>query len=352
MRGKLCAMNDHAVSDSAHSVAVHFFRLVADYLNEQDLNAGELLDLVGLPRTLADHPEGRVPFAAFSMLCREAAQRLDEPAFGVHVGARASPGHLGSHGYALMSCATGAELLEQHARYSALTNDAGYSVIERRDGEIIRYWHSSLPQGQAFDPIQEDLLHASTVTLARAMVRRDDLNPNWVAFRHAAPQDVTAYESLFRCPIHFGSERSAMAVHAALAQLPLPHADPKLHRIMQDVCEQALQALDGANDPIWMQQARRRILESLQRGTVEIEEVATAAGLTIEAFKQALSKRDLSFRGLVDQLRHSLAIGYLRDPDLELVDVAFLLGFSEQSAFQRAFKRWTGKTPGDYRKPG
>jgi AraC-like DNA-binding protein len=69
-----------------------------------------------------------------------------------------------------------------------------------------------------------------------------------------------------------------------------------------------------------------------------------------EQLKEALSARELSFRGFVDNLRQALALGYIRDPQMSLVDIAYLLGFSEQSAFQRAFKRWTGMPPGDYRR--
>ncbi|WP_367114619.1 helix-turn-helix transcriptional regulator [Aquabacterium sp.] len=66
--------------------------------------------------------------------------------------------------------------------------------------------------------------------------------------------------------------------------------------------------------------------------------------------KEHFAQRGISFRSFIDELRQALALGYMRDPNLSLVDIAYLLGFSEQSAFQRAFKRWTGQTPGDYRR--
>ena len=96
--------------------------------------------------------------------------------------------------------------------------------------------------------------------------------------------------------------------------------------------------------------ARSAVLESFKLGMPELVHVASAANMSEEELKKQLAKRGLSFRSFVDDLRHGLAMGYVRDPTLSLVDIAFLLGFSEQSAFQRAFKRWTGKPPGDYRK--
>ena len=92
------------------------------------------------------------------------------------------------------------------------------------------------------------------------------------------------------------------------------------------------------------------MLESFQKGFPDMAEVARATQLSEQALKDKLNERGLSFRAFIDDLRQALAVGYMRDPTLSLVDVAYLLGFSEQSAFQRAFKRWTGQTPGDYRK--
>lgn len=309
-----------------------------------------MLAHAGIDEALLNDPNSRVPFSSFHTLCDLTAEALGEPSLGLKLGQSVRPGHLGSHGFALMSCSTAGELMQQSARYSALTIDAGHNVFERKGDEFIRYWRRNLPGGESLGRLQDELHQATLVTLARWFVNREDLNPNWVSFRHAKPADVSDYDRVFRCPVHFGAAETAVGFDAGFASLPLPHANAQLHRIMDDLCAQLLKQQGNALEPPWLAIARRSVLEAFKLGVPEIGEVARATGLTEDQLKENLSQRGLSFRGLLDDLRRALAVGYMRDPSLGLVDIAYLLGFSEQSAFQRAFKRWTGMTPGDYRR--
>lgn len=341
------ALPEHA---ERFSVAVHFLRLVIDYLAEAEIPAGDLLFNAGLSQHQLDDPNGRIAFDQFNTLCELSATALNEPSLGLKLGQSISPGHLGSHGFALMSCSTGAELMQQHMRYSSLTIDAAHVVIEQKGNDIIRYWRSNLPDGKALGRLQDELNLATTVTLARGFTHRQDLNPKWVSFRHSKPDDIGVYESLFRCPVRFSQPETAICVDAEYLTLPLPHANPQIRRIMDDLCAQLVNQLGVALEPAWLAMARKCVLDSFKLGLPDSKSVAEAIGMSEEALKTRFSERGLSFRGFVDELRQALALGYVRDPHLSLVDIAYLLGFSEQSAFQRAFKRWTGKTPGEYRK--
>ncbi len=340
-------------ADDHHSVAVHFLRLLTDYVSLRGLSVDGLLMHAGINADSLADPNGRVPFANFNQLCEIAADVLKDPCLGLHLGQSVRSGHLGSHGFALMSCSTGADLIQQHTRYSALSIDAAHAAFEMKGGEIIRYWRSNLADGKQLGRLQDELNLSITVTLTRWFFNRMDLNPSWASFRHAKPSDVSEYEAVFRCPLRFGAAETALGIDASYVNLPLPHANPQLRRIMDDLCANLLQKLGNSIEPSWLAIARKAVLESFKNGEPEVAKVAKAAGFTEAKFKEQLSLRGLSFRGFIDDLRHGLAIGYARDPNLGLVDIAYLLGFSEQSAFQRAFKRWTGVTPGEYRRnPG
>ncbi len=331
------------------SVAVHYMRMLTDYAARQDLSTEYLLKQAGIPSETLTDPNGRVPFNDFSRACDLAAEFLHDPCLGLKLGQSIRSGHLGSHGFALMSCSNGEELLRQSTRYSALTIDAGHNEFEQRGKEFIRIWRSNLPNDVQLGWLQDDLHQATFVTLARFFSNREDLNPNWVSFRHAKPDDTQEYDALFRCPVRFNAPETAMSFNAEYLEIPLPHANPQLRRIMDDLCSQLLKQLGNAIEPAWLAIARKTVLDSFKQGMIEIGDVVKATGLTESQLKDQLAERGLSFRGFVDDLRHALALGYTRDPSLSLVDIAYLLGFSEQSAFQRAFKRWTGMTPGDYR---
>ncbi|WP_374442616.1 helix-turn-helix domain-containing protein [Pseudomonas panipatensis] len=111
-----------------------------------------------------------------------------------------------------------------------------------------------------------------------------------------------------------------------------------------------LMELGDVLEPTWLSIARRTVFESFCHGVPDIKVVAAATGFSEAKLKDRLAERGLSFRGFIDDLRRALAVGYMGNHGFSLVDVAYLLGFSEQSSFQRAFNRWTGKTPGDYRR--
>lgn len=332
------------------TVAVHFLRLLTDYAERQGLPTDALLAEQGLPMSIFDDPNGRVAYKIFDALCETTARRLNEDNLGLKLGKHIRPGHLGSHGLALMSCATVRDLIEQSARYSALTIDAGHNIFELRDREYVRVWRSNLPHGRSLGRIQDELQQSIAVHLCQYLANRSDLKPAWVAFMHPRPVDTSVHEAVFGCPVRFNAEESAIAVDATLVDLPLPHANEQVRRIMADLCTQLLKQLGNALEPSWLAIARRTVLDSFQRGFPELADVASATGLSEQELKDKLAERGLSFRAFIDDLRQALAVGYMRDPSLSLVDVAYLLGFSEQSAFQRAFKRWTGQTPGDYRR--
>lgn len=333
-----------------HSVAVHFVKLVTDFIESRGLSAVTVLGEVDLAPDDLNDPNGRIPFSKFDHLLNLTATSLDEPCLGLKLGQCIRPGHLGSHGFALMSCSTGGELMQQHVRYSTLTIDAAHVVIEQSGNDYIRYLRSSLQDGTRLGRLQDELNMATTVAMARWFTNRNDLAPKWVSFQHSEPSDATSYLEFFNCPVYFSSSETAVCVDRSYLSITLPHANPQLRRMMDDVCAGLVKQLGTALEPGWVAQARQLILNSFKEGLPDIGTVADATDMSEEELKSQLAQRGTSFRGFVDELRQALALGYVRDPSLTLVDIAYLLGFSEQSAFQRAFKRWTGKSPGEYRR--
>lgn len=346
-------MKPSLIADAAtlanYSVAVHYMRLLTGYAAHHGLPEKKLLAMANIVPMSLDDPNNRVRYADFSRACDLTADLLQDADLGLKLGQNIRLGHLGSHGLAMMSCSTTQELIQQSARYSALTMDVGHNEFEIRGKECIRHWCSNLPNGMILGRLQESLNQASSVALIRWIVDREDLNPSWVSFQHAKPDNIQAYEALFRCPLRFSAQETAIGFPVDYLNLPLPHADAQMNRMMRDVCAQLIQKLGNALEPSWLAIARKTVLESFKHGLPNLEDVAKATSLSKDYLREAFEKRGTSFRAFVDELRHALALGYIHDSRLSLVDIAYLLGFSEQSAFQRAFKRWTGMTPGEYR---
>ena len=332
-------------------VAAHLVRLITDYAVQQGVDMTPLLAEVGWSSaTLADS-EARLRYSDFAALCERVAQVLGDPLLGLHAGAQVKAGHLGSLGFVLISCATVGEALDRSRRYSGMVMNACSNELEQHGDLCVRYWRSRLPGREPLGRLQDELNMAVWVTLGRWMTGREDFQATWVAFRHPqpAPEQLAAYEALFGCPVTFAQPETAIAIPASVLDWPLPQGNPAVRRMLDALCERTLHQYADRNDPGWLGSVHKAIVQAFEHGGPELGAVAAAAGLRSDELGALLARRGTSFRTLVDTLRQQLALSYIADPSLGLADIAYLLGFSEQSAFQRAFKRWTGKAPGAYR---
>lgn len=188
---------------------------------------------------------------------------------------------------------------------------------------------------------------ASAVSLAR-QVCPAPFSPLEVQIRHRAPKSVAAHEDWFGCPVRFDAELDALLLSpetlaqpnilgdAGISSYLISHLDAELSEIADEVSLVA--------------QAKDAIAQSLSEGTPRMADVARGLGLSARSFHRRLSEQGMSFQTLTEETRRELAEGLLRDARYSLAEIAFLTGFSEQSSFTRAFKRWVGRTPASCRK--
>ena len=339
-----------AISSSDFTVAAHYVRLLAGHCESHGLPTARLLSEVELPIDALDDVDARIPFTAYGLMMEFASESLRDPNLGLHLGQAFRPGYLGAYGLVLQACTTFRDLIPRMVRYAALMHDACRDEVEERDGQFILRWRSNLPDNADPGRHHSELNFASIVVQASWMAGVDDETPLWVSFRHSRPANIIEHEALFACPLHFGAAENAIAFAANLLDLPLLQPNPPVLRAMEALSEQMLQKLQAGAEPLWVKACKKAIVDSLRDGTPEVEPIAAKLNISARNLRRRLADRNLNFRNLVDDLRHELAKRYMEDPTLDLEDIAFLLGFSEQSAFQRAFRRWTGETPGRLRR--
>jgi AraC-like DNA-binding protein len=210
-------------------------------------------------------------------------------------------------------------------------------------------YHSNLPELRDLGRLQNDLSLAAWVSFARWLGGITDYPLDWASFSHDQPAHTDLYHEIFECPVRFGAAQNAIAFPAHFLALPNPQTNPVILRIMDDLSERALLILEPIHDPNWLRKARHLISQSLHLGLPSLDQLATQLEMTPRQLRQELKKHNLLFSHLLEETRKHLALGYLRDPGLTYTDIAFMLGFSEQSAFNRAFRRWMHTTPGQYR---
>jgi AraC-like DNA-binding protein len=332
------------------SVASFFVRLLADYVAPRGLTVQRLFEQCGLDPAVLDNADERIGYLDFLELCEKASVHLEDACLGIRLGQNMQPGYLGAYGFALLSSRTAREILPQVSRYSRLAIGAGQNVMEIRGDELIRYWRLDFDDAPAARRHLDELVMASWL----AMVQRITLDlpnpvvPRWASFR-SSPADPSPYKEYFGCPLYFGADEDAMSFDSAYLDMPLQQGNAEVRQSLTLLCEQQLAMLESAATPTWLRDLQNMISGSLASGALGLIEAADTLGIAPAALRARLAVRGLSYRGLVDEMRHGLALKYLDDPRLSLVDIAYLLGYSEQSAFQRAFKRRSGQTPGTYR---
>ncbi|MFZ5560048.1 MAG: AraC family transcriptional regulator ligand-binding domain-containing protein [Pseudomonadota bacterium] len=286
--------------------------------------------------------------------CAPSARRLDRPAAGRR-GGRPPPGprschrplqprHAGVMGYLAGSCDSLGEAFLRFERFHRLVYDGNPARMAVHGDVATLSWgiEHGLP-GQLAD----EAAIAAFTSLVRKLVNRP-VSPGSVNFVNPAPADIAPYEEFFGCPVTFGGTLTCVTFSARHLLLPIAHSDPGLRTLLENQAESLLRALPGQQS--FQTGLMEALVRSLHEATPTLERVAQRLAMSPRTLQRRLAELDLGFRHLLDRTRAELARGYLLEGNLTLSEIALLLGYSEQSAFNRAFKRWTGQTPKSLRR--
>ena len=326
------------------TIASGAIRKLLAVLGEHGHAPGPFLAEVGLDPAVAADQDARVPLeklhALWEVLDR-VLPRAQNPAFAK----RYAPGDYGLVGFVAMNTATLGEGLAHVVRYLGLWTDDP-AVELHADGTLAVVYQARfadrLGLHLATEAAPAEILHGAR------QLTQTWITPRRVCFPHAAPADLRPYEAFFGCPVRFGASTCAMALRPEDLALPLPRADAQLGAFLRKMANEALEKRGGG--PLSPPEAIRRIIaEELPRGLPTLDLVARRMGTSERTLRRRLDDDGTSFRALLDETRAELARSFVRDRRLPLSEVAFLLGFSEPSAFHRAFRRWTDTTPSAYR---
>ena len=306
------------------------------------LDTDALMRPAGLRWDEVRDPDGRLAEDKFLGVL-EAIERQDQvPDFGLQLGREFRIETLGAVGYAI-SAAENLELaLRTLIRFSRLVHQETMYECRVSDAEL--YF------GRALDARYARIRHstvmslAGTLTLARTLTGRTTLAPLRIQLQHARPADAARYDEFFGVAVEFDAIVTAITLPGWAAPLPLVRHDPGLFTYLSRHAEALVASLPTRGETV-ADRVRTLVMEVLRTGTVTKAGVARRLALSERTLQRRLSEEGTSFAQLVDDVRRALAHEYLADRRLAVYEVAGLLGYSEPSAFFRAFRRWTGKTP-------
>lgn len=251
----------------------------------------------------------------------------------------------GAFGLAWKSATTLRGSYNRAERYAqVLTTVSTYEVQTTDEGTYMQL-HRSGQRGLGMRLSNEATL-ASILTISQE-VSTTIIHPIAVYLKHPAPKSIAEHETFFGCPVHFDSDRDALLLSNETLQVPNKLGDESISKFFESHLEIELSKLE--DDSALDRQIRHFVTQSLSEGMPMLSEVARYFGMSGRSLQRRLSELGYSYQTLVDESRQQLAEQLLRETDFSLVEVAFMTGFSEQSAFARAFKRWAGQTPRNFR---
>lgn len=320
-------------------------RLIWEELQQRGLDARAIFIEAELdPLMLQDH-NARFPAARMARLWRLVEERSADPAIGVAVGMRWNPTTFHALGYAWLASATLGEAFHRLARYSQLINDASEFTIGSAGT-------SYLVTGTIRDPgfeLSPVTIQATMVAITRMcrMLMGESFSAIEVHFPFAPTAATIALETNLRAPLRFGCEKAGMLIDRQDMERPLPTANPELSRNSEEI---AMKYLSRLNQKQLSQQVRRHIVEALPSGQIREEEIASRLNLSTRTLQRRLLDEGVNFGDLLQSVRRELAENYITDTQLSVSEIAYLLGFSDQANFTRAFKRWFGVAPTDWRR--
>jgi AraC-like DNA-binding protein len=327
------------------AVAVPYVRLLFEFLHREGLDPEAVL---GCSEAELDERE-QLPLAHWRDWLERTQAAVSRPALGLAVGRLITPAHLGVLGYMVLHCAHLAQALARMERYHRLVYDVNPARWRSRGEDVLVEWGTE--RGRPGQLVDETGV-AAMVQFTRDITRNEpELREVW--FVNPAPARLEPYETFFGCPVHFEQPCTRLRFAGEVLAAPLRRPDAKLLALLDEQAEALLTRFledrpEGDPGELW----RRQLVTLLRQGEASLGALARVNHVSTRTLQRRLAQAGTSFQALLDETRRALAFDYLRDGRLEMAEIAQLLGFSEQSAFTRAFRNWTGDTPGRWRQRG
>lgn len=327
---------------SAVSRPCYSLRLVRPFLSVLRRHEGfpaALLD----PLAALDDDE-RIPIETLHELLRGAILITHDEDLGLKAARELEMGSLGALEYAAASALTVRDALDVIARYMHLVNDAlKFSFEDKGDGHTVIKLESALALPRAAEDFEVGAFYQATLHRFS-----DDMAPTQVYLRHAGSDSPEYAETFPNAQVRFGAPFTGYVFETAYLARSLPAGDPKLHELIRRHADQLLASLPKVET--FTERVRAQLVGELRSGDPTAPAIARKLGVSTRTLTRKLEAEGHSFKDLLEELREGLAIRYTTSSELLLSEVALLLGFSSAAAFNRAFKRWTGLSPIEYRR--
>ncbi|WP_226876697.1 AraC family transcriptional regulator [Microbulbifer hainanensis] len=318
-------------------------------MQANNIDVEQALDECGISAGDLENQECRIAIAKLAKVIDYCNARLPRKDFTMQVAEYFHPGMFHALGYAMMSSASLKDSLARIMRYKRIVSDAcRLELSENGDGLMLKVitWIDEVTDEPTLGPREIEAFLATLVKFGREAVEAD-LCPLAVYFSTPEPEHGSEYlTEFFGCQIHFNADINAIVFDREQADKKLLAHNLMLTQSHEKMLDEYLSRIDKSD---LANLVRCRIYERLSLGAPTQSEVAEDLGMSLRNMQRKLSDKGTSYKEILENTRKKLALEYIEQPHLSLGEIGYLVGFASVANFNRAFKRWTGSTPGEFR---
>ena len=329
------------------SIIGSWLTLFAATLEHYGIDSHEFLAEQGVDYDRQSDPTQRIPLTLMTELWDKLADRTQDPAVGLKAGQFVTPTTFSALGIALWSSCSIKDLLTCWCRYLHVFSTAANPELIETESQLIMVARLNTQPG-----IEESSHYAIDATLSALLhlCRQhygSRISPLGVELTRPEPANPRDYEELLGCPVSFGHDCVRARFNRTVAEETIPGGNPTLAAATEQLVADYLQKMQPSSV---LQDVRQVLFELLPRGEAKLDLVAERLHMSPRTLHRKLEEQGTNFRQQQEATRQQLAMQFMQQAHLNISEIGFLLGFSSTSNFSRAFKRWTGRTPQEYRR--
>jgi len=325
-------------------VSVSVLSQLFSYLTSQNVDIDTFLRSLSLDPESVKSPDSYIPIETYLLIQDEAANYIHDPYLGLHMGEFAEAGSWSILGYMMMNCKTLGEAFEKSARYHRIIGNLIEGKAHLKFNKI-KVTLETPPHAPTMSRHCYESTISSTVHLMRTLTGKD-IKPLEVTFIYPEPDSSSEYERIFQCPVLFGQKENSLTIDFNVIFLPILYANPEMLRYFENYAQDFLVDIDRQNE--YARTVTKIILSKLDDEGLSIKKVAKEMSVSVRTLQNRLKEEGVVFSELLTDTRQKLAKKYLQE-NYSVEQITYLLGFSEPSVFRKAFKKWSGVTPRQYR---
>ncbi len=328
--------------DKALTTISGYALAIAKALDYRGVDSKEVMRQAGIDRVLRNDPLDRLPYTTITKLYELSVDATGDPYFGLTVARFMHAANIHALGYSLLSSGTLLDFCQRLARYFRLASQVAYYYTEEHENEIRLSCHLLV---DICDETQDAFL--GFIVHIMRLLYKPDFAPLRVELHRPEPQlGAAPFLEFFNAPVSFGHDEISLFFNREEMTVPLNGSSPELAQLNDDVIIDYLARLERSDI---VAQVKAKLIEFMPSGHTTKEKMAKHLNMSPSTLKLKLAQQNTGFQQLLDQARKNLSSSYMEQSNVSISEIAYLLGFTDTSSFSRAFKRWTGQSPSQYR---